>query len=180
MLGSLGWLFFFVFFIRNTKRSIATGAKEESFLLWMFILLVILIGIAVVGVPDAFGLGHICLQPLVSLGLAYLAVNLLQCGKPLRALFFVSVVVDFLLGIALHLRVEHYNMDDLKALYQQGVQMFGGTVLICLQGKMGSNITFLGDRSYANYLFAVLILTLAVLLFWSWRTFRRQGATPAE
>jgi hypothetical protein len=68
---------------------------------------VIVLGTAVHGHIDYWGVAHICLQPLVLLGLAVAAARLPDllrgpAARVLAALLALAAVADFVLGIALH------------------------------------------------------------------------------
>ena len=76
--------------------------------LWLIALpIVIVLGTAVHGHIDYWGLAHICLQPLVLLGLAVAAARLPgllrgPAARVLAAVLALVAIADFVLGIALH------------------------------------------------------------------------------
>jgi hypothetical protein len=63
------------------------------------------------GDRDHYGTGHICLQSLVLLGLAFLASRWKTLGTGWRRLLWAGWAVDFSLGIALQLAVEDFALD---------------------------------------------------------------------
>lgn len=93
-------------------------AAERIFWL-VFIALAVVLSIAVVGPPDDYGVAHIGLQPLVQLGVAFLAANLPRIPRMLRGMVLTGVALDFVLGVAIHLYMEasvaewasDYNME---------------------------------------------------------------------
>lgn len=76
--------------------------------IWLWALpAVVVLGIAVHGTVEVLGVAHICLQPLVLLGLALAASRLPRVladggARSLRVLVAALAAVDFALGIALH------------------------------------------------------------------------------
>lgn len=88
----------------------AAGARSRWF--WTYFSGgVILLGVAVHGARDTWGLAHICLQALVVLGLGYLAAHWATLGRGWRVALAVGAALDFLLGIALHFAVQSYALD---------------------------------------------------------------------
>lgn len=72
-----------------------------------FLPAVILVGIAVNGGYDPYGVAHICLQPLVVLGIAFLGAHVPRLPGRLRRIFWTGATLDFAIGAALHFAVEH-------------------------------------------------------------------------
>lgn len=66
------------------------------------------LGVAVHTMPDAYGLAHICGQPLVLLGVAFLAASFRSLPPWLRWCVLAAAVVDFALGVLLHFHLENY------------------------------------------------------------------------
>ena len=81
--------------------SLRSGSALRSVWVWWCFASVVL-GIAVHGGYDAFGLAHICLQPLALLAVVFLSASYASLTPRLRALLFTGLVVDLLLGVALH------------------------------------------------------------------------------
>jgi hypothetical protein len=80
-----------------------------------------LLSIAVVSMPapDRWGLTHVGLQPLVMVGLAWLASALPELNRGLRGWLAVGLAVDFCLGIVLQFRVQHLEFPpDLFATHR--------------------------------------------------------------
>jgi len=107
-----------------------------------------LLGIAVNGDADPWGLVHICLQPLVVFGLALLAASWADLSRQLRRILVAGLAVDFVLGVALHLYVEH--LDRPFALWLvDGGRSLGAADGPCLASnvltKHLTGCTLLGD-----------------------------------
>lgn len=86
---------------RSTTQRDASGGHAATFFAVTLTVAVIL-GIAVHTPPDAWGLVHICLQPLTLLALAKVAAVLASGDRRLRLGWAVFAAVDFLVGVALH------------------------------------------------------------------------------
>lgn len=71
----------------------------------------IVLGVAVHGQRDHWGLAHICLQPLIVLGLAFLAARWSTLSRAARVALAVGAVLDFACGIALHFGVQSFLLD---------------------------------------------------------------------
>jgi hypothetical protein len=78
---------------------------RRGFWLWMIGTSVVL-GLAVVGERDPYGTAHLTLLPLQLLGLTLLAGRFRQ-SRVLAFLLMAGCVIDFSLGVFLHLRVQH-------------------------------------------------------------------------
>jgi hypothetical protein len=72
-----------------------------------FVVLCGLAGIAVHPTEDAFGVSHICGQPMVLMGVAFLAARYRSLPQPLRWLGLAGCAVDFALGVFLHFSLEN-------------------------------------------------------------------------
>lgn len=87
-----------------------TTARRRAF--WaIFIAGTATLGVAVHGARDTWGLAHICMQPLVLLGLACLAAHWTALGRTWQRTLVAGATVDFLLGIALQFGVQRGALD---------------------------------------------------------------------
>ena len=134
-LGCVGWL--------ATARGAFQAARsadrrERSF--WIGVVLgTVVLSFASYGDRDHYGTGHICLQSLVLLGLAFLASRWKTLGPGWRLLLWVGWAVDFCLGVALQLAVEDFALDRwLRPTWnlQQVSQSYG----IVAQGNLSEKI----------------------------------------
>ena len=154
--GSFVVLFLLFRVLRNRSRR----AAERVF--WFtFIALAVILSIAVVGPPDDYGVAHIGLQPLVQLGVAFLAANLPRIPRTLRGLMLAGIVVDFVFGIAIHVYMEA-SVAEWASDYNMEV-------------KTRESLVFLGDwmPGLAVPFQAILIGLFLGLLVYSYRTLSR-------
>lgn len=105
--GSVAWLAL-LWELGRVRRSAAAGMQR----FWTgFLGGVIFLGIATPGARDTWGLTHICLQPLVLLGLAWLAARWTQLGRGWQLALVAGATVDFAAGIVLHFAVQNFALD---------------------------------------------------------------------
>src|SRR5690606_7418388 len=91
---------------RHGISSVSTNAY------WLiFALSVIVLGVGVHGGRETGGLAHICLQPLVLLGLALLASQWDLLGRAWQRAIIAGVTVDAVAGIILQFAVENHALD---------------------------------------------------------------------
>ena len=105
--GSVAWLVL----IRELLRDGSAAAPRSRWFWAWFIAGTVVLGVAVHGARDIWGLAHICLQALVVLGLGYLAARWATLGRGWRLVVVAGATVDFCLGIALHFAVQSYALD---------------------------------------------------------------------
>ncbi len=119
-----------------------------AFWFW-FVVVVTLLSIVVHGEYDYLGVGHICLQPMVLLGLTFAAVGLPRVPKAVRAVALLGLLVDAVLGILLHF---HLLNKDFGWVVQgdragpttnpeMGMSALNNSFL-----KFNFHLTFLGDH----------------------------------
>jgi hypothetical protein len=75
------------------------------------IVAVVVLGVAVHGARDAWGLTHICLQPVVLLGLAFLAARWAVLPRGWRIALTAGAAFDLVAGIALHFAVQNLAFE---------------------------------------------------------------------
>ena len=71
----------------------------------------VVLGLAVYGDREHYGMVHVCLQSVVLLGLAFLASRWRLLGRGWRIALVIGWAVDFCLGIALQFAVEDFAID---------------------------------------------------------------------
>jgi hypothetical protein len=104
---------------RRTKRP-----AERAF--WLtFLPCCILLGIAVVGERDPFGSAHLTLLPLETLGLTLLAATF-PWKRVVAAAILVGCLIDFTLGIWLHVHVESYENTPQKTVFDTALRPADG------------------------------------------------------
>jgi hypothetical protein len=116
-----------------------------------------LVGIAAHPTLDVFGVAHICGQPLIYLGLAFLAARFLTLPLVLRWLAVAGCLFDFSLGVWLHFHLENQPIQ-LTALTQPSPEAFAVSGWISPDNQLSKwagfnwiektsmKITFLGDH----------------------------------
>ena len=165
--GSVAWLTLLVALVHAWRQSPA-----RTRLLWGgSILLTIFLGVAVVGARDTWGLAHICLQPLVLLGLAFLAPRWSSLGRAWRLVLIAGATVDFILGIALHFAVQNYALDRWLTPQRPPTDWFYSytqSSLMNLAAKFHHNSSFLSDSLALPPMVPVLLL-VALLILSLWR-----------
>ncbi len=106
-LGCVGW----IVVLREAFRA-ARAASRRDRLFWSAMIAgFFLVSFTTYGDRDHYGIGHICLQSLVLLGLAFLASRWQGLGRPWRVALAAGWAVDFCLGIALQFAVEDFALD---------------------------------------------------------------------
>ncbi|HXA49180.1 MAG TPA: hypothetical protein VNV86_02685 [Candidatus Acidoferrum sp.] len=88
----------------------------------------VVIGLSVVGERDYYGTAHLTLLPLELLGLTLLASRFRQ-GRILAMLLIAGCVIDFSLGVFLHLRVQHLE-NTAEHTYFSGPSVINGQVVV--------------------------------------------------
>lgn len=171
--GSVAWLGL----IRELVRGWSAAAPRSRWFWAIFSGGVILLGVAVHGARDHWGLAHICLQGIVVLGLAYLAARWATLGRGWRRMLIAGAVLDFGLGIALHFAVQSYALDRWLTPDRPPeaiLRSYSETSLMNAAGKMLHHLGFFRDKFSlpAALVLALLagVLTLAVV-----RAARRPG-----
>lgn len=88
----------------------------------------IVIGLSVVGERDYYGTAHLTLLPLELLGLTLLAARFRQ-GRLVAMLLVAGCVIDFALGVFLHLRVQHLENTPAHT-YFSGPSVMNGQIVV--------------------------------------------------
>lgn len=159
MLGSIGWLIVLISFVKGSVFSFMNGEREEPLLLWSFFILVITMGIAVHGSYDAFGVGHICLQPLAILGVVYLAANFQEYNKYIKVLLCGGLFIDSLFGVLLQFWMQHYGFSDVVAINRYDF-VLGQSVTNNVIYKAERGYDFIADLNYS----AFITVSLSIIL----------------
>lgn len=123
----------------------------------------VVLGVAVHGARDTWGLAHICLQPLVLLGLAWLAARIPAAPPLLRAGLVVGAAFDFVAGIALHLAVQNFAFERLAgpAAFATWQSDHTAAAVMNLAGKLRHELVFFADTlPFPPSLLAVAALSL--------------------
>jgi hypothetical protein len=105
-MGTAGGLVVVFLFLREV---LARGGspKAQRWFWAMLVLSCVALGIAVHGERDTFGVAHVTLQPVILLGLTFLAAAFPRLPSPARWFLIVGCVADFAAGILLHFRIQN-------------------------------------------------------------------------
>lgn len=161
--GSVAWIAIAALLVRT-----APAAGSRSRWSWsVFVTGTIGLGVIVHGARDTWGLTHICLQPLILLGLAFLAAHWETLGRGWRLALVTGAVVDFLLGIALHFGAQSFLLDRwLRPDAPPAETMFSYSEFAAmnLHAKLQNACVFFSDF-FAGHLTAVLVALAFLFLF---------------
>jgi 4-amino-4-deoxy-L-arabinose transferase-like glycosyltransferase len=106
-LGSVGWLAV----VAEGWRAARDAARRDRVFWAASLAGFVVLSYAAYGDRDHYGTGHICLQSVVLLGLAFLASRWGRLGRGWRIALALGWAVDFCLGIALQFAVEDFALD---------------------------------------------------------------------
>lgn len=129
----------------------AVRGSERTFWL-VFTTVAGLLGIAAHGGRDVYGLGHIGLQPLVHVGLAWIAASMPRIPRGLRAMLVAGIALDLVFGVAIRVGLES--------------TIVGWAVDYNFELKQKAGVTYLGDwmPAFSLPLQLVMWLVAAALL----------------
>jgi hypothetical protein len=105
-LGSVGGLLA-LYLVGRRWRAAPPRARPELRFWLAFAVGSFVLGIAVHGTADDVGLVHICLQPLMLLGVVFVAASVPDLPAWLRAVALAGCAVDFAVGVLLHFAMEN-------------------------------------------------------------------------
>lgn len=142
--GSIGWLL--------TLCGVVTAFKTLSrslFAFWASLIVVCtVLGIAVHGEPDRFGLAHICLQPIVVIALVLQTGVLLRGPRLITAVSSLGISADLAAGIVLPVLLQSYDipLQPGDGFYEVvGPLSLGGVAVANAISKHEQSLIFLGD-----------------------------------
>ena len=152
--GSVAWLVILRELARSWPLALPTPRR---FWTW-FAAGAIVLGVAVHGARDTWGLAHICLQSLMILGLGYLAARWATLSRGWRLALVAGLAIDFCLGIALQFGVESYAIDRWLTpgrTVTETINSYSSLATMNVYAKIYGKTEFLGD---------VLIIPAALVL----------------
>jgi hypothetical protein len=85
--------------------------RSRDIFWFAFVSFVVLLGVAVVGERDAAGSAHLTLQPLIVLGLTFLAARFFTLGPFARVTVILGCMADLAFGVFLQYDLENYEND---------------------------------------------------------------------
>jgi hypothetical protein len=132
---------------------------------------VILFGTVTHSIPDRLGLTHIALQPLVLLGLAWLASHASHLPRFLKLFWAMGLVVDLAMGILLHFGVQSLFLRQWSPGESEPSTPWNEYTLAAqtsFANKTVLQLRFLADELSPFVPILLLVSALVVALFW-WR-----------
>jgi hypothetical protein len=173
-LGCVGWLAVVV----EAAKAVRSAHRADA-VFWLGSLAgVVALSFAAYGDRDHYGTGHICLQPVVLGGIAFLACRWGALGRGWRLAVIMGCVVDFTLGIALQFGVENFALDR----WLDPTRGFGamiGSYAVVTQGNLRWKI-IAHLRYFADILETPPALVLALMGAVLWMALLRASRVPAS
>jgi hypothetical protein len=124
---------------------------RHRYVFWIgFVITVTILGIALVGSVEFFGIAHICLQPVVLVGLTFAAVGLPHVPPVVRGIALLGLLVDATLGILLHFHLLHGDFEMTVVRDQPVPRAHIEMGILALRNgwvKFIYKVTFLGDHA---------------------------------
>lgn len=142
--GAAGWLVLLAALARAARA--APPACRAGWI--AAVAATVLLGVAVHGARDEWGLAHICLQPLVLLGLAALAAHWPTLPRGWRLAAVAGAAVDTLLGLALHFGVQSLALDHWLApgrTFDAIFAAYNATAYMNVAAKVQHQLAFFAD-----------------------------------
>ncbi len=143
---------------------------QHHYVFWILCILVVaFIGIALVGSVESFGIAHICLQPLVLIGLTYAAIGLPHVPLTVRGLALLGLLIDAAFGVLLHIHLLRNTFDISPA----GDQLKIGSHIEMGRAAIANGVTkfqmqapFLGDQlgTVAGAIVEAIVVVCAVAI----------------
>lgn len=174
-----GWWrdYFFNLYQTNLLFALGTGGivvisvvvwrnRHESWRFWGTLVLIILVlHTAVISWADRWGSVHIGLQPLILLGLAWIAASIPTLGKRIRICLAIGMGVDAVCGIVLHFWLQHIDLSTLYADYrnEESIRHLGFPAWSNYLSKAGWQLRFLGDQNFAVLPLMTIMALLLIL-----------------
>ena len=174
-LGCVGW----VAVAREALRAAKASARRDR-LFWSLALAgFVAVSFAAYGDRDHYGIGHICLQSAVLLGLAFLASRWGGLGRAWRLALLAGWAVDFCLGIALQFAVEDFAIDRWRSP-GLGLAQVSATYSAVSQANLAEKI--IAQLRYFSDILptkpAIMLALLAAILGMALLRARRSPASP--
>ncbi|MEO6568464.1 MAG: glycosyltransferase family 39 protein [Opitutaceae bacterium] len=157
--GSVGWLVILILLWRERRE---TPARKVA-AITSAVIATILLGVAVHGSRDTWGLTHICLQPLVLLGIVYLGSRWQKLDRSGRSVVVAGAALDFSLGIALHFKLQSHTLSYWfapKLSLEAWANTYNSGAVMNLAGKVVNRVEFFEDVWPINPLLNLAFLTV--------------------
>jgi hypothetical protein len=171
-MGCIGGPIVLYRFIRLQREDGPAGTAYRRF--WMFFVPGCAVtGIAVHPTEDGFGVAHICLQPLLLIGLTFLAVRYRTLPRAVRLLLWAGLLVDSAVGVYLHFSLENqvFPFSRIGEWFQVTVtpDTLSNTAFGNYSEKVQAGLQFLGDRfaPSADILKGGVLILAAGYIIWT-------------
>jgi hypothetical protein len=159
--GVVGW----AAILRELARRAAKCSRREQAFWTVFVAGVVLLGIGVHSPRDQWGLVHICLQPLVLLGLAFLAARWLDLGRGWQIALLAGGAVDLFCGIVLQFALQNFAVGRWLGYGDSAAQIvpnYSASAGMNFLAKVVHRIAFFSDT--LGWLVGVVPVLLAAVL----------------
>ncbi len=150
---------------RGRKVAVPVNPDERRFW-WLLTVIAFVLGIASISWADRWGVVHICLTPLVLIGLTWLAPCVPGGSAWLRRLWYAALAVDALFGIAMHFCVQAITRVPaamIPEIVRGGVLPFGEIATRNFLLKLYTQSRFMADGGPPPVLLAMLLALFALL-----------------
>jgi hypothetical protein len=125
------------------------------------------LGVAVHTGRNVWGLAHICLQPVILLGLAFLATRWHALPMGWGIALGVGAIFDFCFGILLHFGIQSFLIGEFLSPNRSAmdiVSRYSTNTAMNFRHKLQGQWTFLGDELASGRLILMAILALLLIL----------------
>jgi hypothetical protein len=136
----------------------------------------LVLGTAVYGGVDHWGISHLCLQSLLVLGLAFMAANTDIIPRMLRAVYLLGLGVDFALGVGIQFYLENrrYSVAEILQNHETFFRMvYGKFSWMNLCTKIAGGYVYVGDWPIARPLLVTFLACLLGLALVQMRRMKR-------
>jgi hypothetical protein len=142
--------------VRNRRRM-----RRSEWLFWAVgVPFTFVLGIATNGTPNSLGVGHVCGQTLVYMGVALVAASLMKLARVGRIVLLHGIVLDVLMGVMLPIYMES-AAEDWGHSWDWDY-------------KRDNAVVYLGDQMVAGAT-AFKVLLIAGVILWGWQILRGMG-----
>ena len=123
-MGVVGGPLALLLLFRNFRRLHDPGRRSLRFFWLGFITFVAIVGVAVHGERDLFGVAHVTLQSLIVLGLTWLAASFPSMPRVAAGLLVLGCTLDFAIGMAPEIWAEHIDNTPQQTVFYDPVTQF--------------------------------------------------------
>jgi hypothetical protein len=160
-----------LYLLFRSARSASPAVRRDRAFWYPLAATVLVLGIATVGSKLDLGLAHVCLQPIVLIGVVFAATALPSLPRRVQAIALAGALVDFLVGILLHFDLQHrvFEMapDATGRMVVRNTAGLSMAAAFNWKEKAVRGLVFWGDRCgdvAAAGVEILLVLTVLVLL----------------